>query len=152
MARAHFVKKARKDNPVVSKGESYWWWQFRFGPKRYSATQPRASQLTQSEFLGTIYGLQEQIEDLKLEDDWKEQAREFVESLKGDIEEAGSTVEDNLSNMPEGLQEGDTGQMMQERIDACEQWASELEGLDPDDYETAEDFMTELEGMQYEGE
>jgi len=30
MARAHFVKKARKDNPVALKGESYWWWELRF--------------------------------------------------------------------------------------------------------------------------
>lgn len=31
MARLHFVKSARKDNPSaeVKKGESYYWWKFR---------------------------------------------------------------------------------------------------------------------------
>lgn len=59
MARAHFVKKARKDNPAVKAGESYYWWKFRRGPKRYSKERPRPSQLTQSEFYGQVYGLQE---------------------------------------------------------------------------------------------
>jgi hypothetical protein len=52
MARAHFVKKARKAIPGtdIKKGDSYYWWKFRFGGKRTSKTAPKASQLTQSEF------------------------------------------------------------------------------------------------------
>lgn len=67
MTKAHFVKKAAKDNPAVKKGEPYWWWKFmvggRGGPKHYSATRPRPSQLTQSEFLSAIYSQQEDLED-----------------------------------------------------------------------------------------
>ncbi len=53
MARAHFVKKARKDNPAagIKAGDSYYWWKFRRGGKHYSKTAPRPSQLTQSEYL-----------------------------------------------------------------------------------------------------
>jgi len=84
MARATFVKSARKDYPDhgIKKGESYWHWAFmqggRGGAKRYSKTEPRPSQLTQSEFWGNVLGLQEgsgatpdlddsesQIEDIK---------------------------------------------------------------------------------------
>ena len=38
MPRVHHVKSARKDNPVAKKGESYYWWKFRYGGKRYSKT------------------------------------------------------------------------------------------------------------------
>ena len=33
MPRVHFVKKARKDYPStgIQKGDSYYWWQFRYG-------------------------------------------------------------------------------------------------------------------------
>jgi len=50
MARANFVKKARKDNSVVKKGESYYWWKFAYGSKQYSKEAPSRSQLTQSGF------------------------------------------------------------------------------------------------------
>ena len=40
MPRVNFVKKARKDNPVVSKGESYYWWKYYFVPKMYSKSKP----------------------------------------------------------------------------------------------------------------
>ncbi|MFV2091153.1 MAG: hypothetical protein ACC642_10870, partial [Pseudomonadales bacterium] len=35
-------------------------------------------------------------------------------------------------NMPEGLQEGNTGQMLQERSETCAGSADEIEGLDLD--------------------
>ena len=63
MPRVTHVKAARKDNPVCKKGESYYWWKFRYGGKRYSLTRPRASQLTQSAYYGAVRGLIEMIED-----------------------------------------------------------------------------------------
>lgn len=63
MPRVHHVKKAMKDNRVCKKGESYYWWKFRYGGKQYSKTYPRASQLTQSDKLGRIYSAQEAVQD-----------------------------------------------------------------------------------------
>ena len=74
MTRAHFVKKARKDHPEgdIKKGDSYWWWAFmvggRGGPKHYSKTQPKASQLTQSEYLGSIADIQDELNALGADD------------------------------------------------------------------------------------
>jgi len=53
MPRVHFVKHARKDNDLVKKGESYYWWKFRFTGKCMSKTPPRKSQLTESEYWKT---------------------------------------------------------------------------------------------------
>ena len=43
MPRVNYVKKARKNNPAVKRGESYFWWKFRYGGKQYSKTRPRQS-------------------------------------------------------------------------------------------------------------
>lgn len=135
MARAHFVKSARKDNPVAKKGESYYWWAFmqggRGGPKRYSKTPPRRSQLTQSDFYSQLYDLEDSVGDLKPGDyDKVEDLQADLDGIKEQIESLGSEQADKLSNMPDGLQQGDSGQLLQERADACEALAQEFDGLD----------------------
>jgi len=80
MARAHFVKKARKDNPVCKAGESYWWWQFAYGPKQYSKEKPQPSQLTQSEFLGQMYELNDEISRLGCD------SVDDIETLESEVE------------------------------------------------------------------
>ena len=129
MPHVTFVKKARKDNPVAKKGESYDWWAVmvsgRGGPKHYSKTPPRPSQLTQSEFLGSLYGLQERIEDLEANDG----LGATVEEIASELRDLGQEQSDKKDNMPDGLQEGATGELLQERADACEAAADELEGI-----------------------
>jgi hypothetical protein len=137
MAKAQFVKAARQDNPVAKKGESYWWWAFRFGGKHYSKESPKPSQLTQSAYMGGILALGEMIDEFPLiEAADLGMLRDDVDSQ---LDELKSTCEDSLSNMPEGLQQGDTGQMLQERIDACDSAQSDVQSLDYD-------FQTELDG------
>ena len=128
MPRVHHVKKARKDNPVCKAGESYYWWKFRYGGKRYSLTYPRASQLTQSEYLGQVYELAEEIEDYEAED------AADLESLRDDmssrLQDLGSEQSDKRYNMPDALQDSDSGMLLEEREQACESAASELDSLD----------------------
>lgn len=141
MPRVEHIKRARKPNPVVSQEDidaakaddqgqaSYYKWSFRYGPTRYSKTYPRQSQLTQSEYLSGVYELQEEIADAgpyesaddleAARDDWASRARDL-----------GSECQDKFDNMPEGLQQGDTGQLLEERAQAMEQWADDLEGVD----------------------
>lgn len=125
------VKGSEDDTLVVAKGEGYWQWAFRFGPRHVSKTQPKRSQLTQSEWLGRAYALEEQMAvaeastaaDLSsLKDEWLSE----IESMKEEAEE-------RLENMPEGLRENSSsGQTLQEYIDAFEQWYDELDGIDVD--------------------
>jgi hypothetical protein len=152
MPRVTFVKAARKDNPVAKKGESYYWWKFRYGGKRFSLTRPRQSQLTRSAYFGTVYGMQEGIEDCAVDnvDDF--------ESLKDDITSQVDDLRDetqgSLDNMPDSLQYSPTGELLQERIDALEGIESEIdcieefdfdeeeyeyEDFDPDGYDTDEE-------------
>jgi len=135
MARAHFVKSARKDNPVAKVGESYYWWAFmqggRGGPKRYSKTPPTRSQLTQSEFYGTLYGLEDQVGDLKA--DSYETVADLegdIESIKGELESLSSETQDKFSNMPDGLQQGDSGQLLENRSQEVDSLVGELDSID----------------------
>jgi hypothetical protein len=154
MARAHYVAKARKDNPAVKKGQPYYWWQFRTGgpgigpirsgAKHYSATPPRASQLTQSAYLGGIADIQDEIADLEADDGLEDRVTDIAERIR----ELGNEQEEKLENMPDGLKEAPTGQMLQERKDACEAAADELEAItfdveSKDDEQTVEEYWQE---------
>ncbi len=128
MTTATFVKKARKDYPKegIKKGDSYYWWSFRFGGTHRSKTAPKRSQLTQSNFLSQLYDIEDELNDLSADDGLPDTIADLSQRLRA----LASECEDALSNMPEGLQQGDTGQLLQERADACNSAADELEGVD----------------------
>jgi hypothetical protein len=133
MPRVTHVKKARKDNSAVKAGEPYFWWKFAYSPKRYSATRPRASQLTQSAYFGALHGMQENIEDTELNND--DDAESLAEEINSQIEELTSETQESLDNMPESLQYSPTGELLQERIDALGSVESEMVvsgGYDPE--------------------
>jgi len=168
MPRVNKVEHARKDYPEygIKKGEAYFWWKFRFGGKRVSKTYPKPSQLTQSEFLSTIYDINERLEQFAASS--PSDAREQIDELASELRDIASEQEDKLNNMPEGLQQGSTGELLQGRADACEDLASNLEQVDTDEVEreegeSEEDFNerfaakveeinSEVSGMSYEGE
>jgi hypothetical protein len=125
MARANFVKKARKDNPAVSKGESYWWWKFPFGGKHYSSSQPKRSQLTQSSFQATLWDIED---DFEFD---RENLESSVEDLTSQLEDLRDGCQNNLDNMPEHLQDtSDAGCTLTERIEQLDEWIQNLEAID----------------------
>lgn len=132
MPRVTHVKAARKDVPDtdIKAGESYYWWKFRYGPKRTSKTMPKQSQLTQSEFWGTVYAMQEreQVDFDMLSDE--------LDQMKSELEELRDSQQEKLDNMPEGLQQGSTGEMLQNRYDSLDSAVSELDGIDIPDEDT----------------
>lgn len=136
MARLHHVKKARKDNAVCKKGESYYWWQFAFSSKSLSKTMPRRSQLTQSSFLSQLYDLED---DFSFDRGELEGSRDDLVSTLVDMRDE---CQDSLDNMPEHLQDtSDSGCTLTERIENLDEWISNLEGVDCDI-----DFSSEIEG------
>lgn len=64
-------------------------------------------------------------ENFGVEEETAEQIAEELESIRDDLQ-------DRLDNMPEGLQEGDTGQLIQERIDNLESCIDSLYDIDID--------------------
>jgi len=159
-------RKAAKDYPEngIKKGDMYYTWKFRFGGRRRQLKRPRQSQLTQSEFLGGMHSHQETIEDLDRPDDYDglEEFASEIESIAGEVRDLGSEQEEKMYNMPESLQEGDTGQLLQQRSEQCEEIAGELENAaveirdlkdDVDDIEDLEGRIQDiLEGVPWEFE
>ena len=62
-----------------------------------------------------------------------EVSEEGRDDLVGELESIRDDLQGRLDNMPEGLQEGDTGMMLQDRIDCLESAISELEEIDFED-------------------
>lgn len=149
MARATFVKSARKDYPEqgIKKGESYYWWKFRYGGKRFSKKPPRPSQLTGSDFLSTVYAALESVEDCPLDD--AEAAALCIRDASEQIQEAGDDQGDKVSNMPDGLQQGEVAQMMEQRQSDCEQLAGDLEQI-ADDLDDLAERLAEAKGEESE--
>lgn len=134
MPKVIHVKKARKDNKVqgIKKGQEYWWWGVMSGGrghKRYSLTKPKPSQLTNSEFWGAVYGIQEDAEANPPDFENLESQRDDIVSQ---LEEIRDETQGKFDNMPDGLQQGDTGQLLEERVSSLEDAISEIESLDLD--------------------
>jgi hypothetical protein len=134
MPRVTFVKKARKADKDygIKKGDSYYWWKFRYGGKRVSKTYPRPSQLTQSEFYSCILSAKEDVQDALGNDEEAIDGDSLavidaLNAARDTVEEQGSSCQDKLDNMPEGLQQGPTGELLQTRIDRCEELSGEIE-------------------------
>jgi YesN/AraC family two-component response regulator len=147
MARLNFVKAARKDvpNTDIKKGESYYWWKFRFGGKHCSKTQPKGSALINSPFLSQVAAMSEGVAEWKPCD--ADDLRGMIEELSSEIESLRDEQQEKLDNMPEGLQQGSSGEILQSRIDGLEEWSSNLECIDIEepegDVEVGEDLERE---------
>ena len=149
MAKVNYVKKARKDNPAVKAGEPYFWWQFAYGPKRYSVKRPRPSQLTQSPYLSGVRSLVERVNDFEPHDADKDGFEELRDEIVAELVELRDQCQDSLDNMPESLQESPTGELLQERIDACDNALNsieciDLDELDPENHQDDEDDEDEI--------
>lgn len=122
MARVHYVKRAGKDYPEigVKKGEGYYHWTLYKRPTQRSKTRPSRSQLTGSSFKAQLYDLIDStLPGCEGQGD--------LESLAGDVRELASEAQSSFDNMPESLQQGDTGQMLENRVSELEAWADEIE-------------------------
>lgn len=152
MAKVTFVKKARKDvpNSDIKKGESYFWWEFRYGGKHVSRTQPRPSQLTGSEFLSTVLRIGERINDVSLDTDVGE-LQNIVDEIKDELETLQSETQDKRDNMPEQLQEAPTGELLQNRIDSLQEMMDEIDNITiPDALEEGEGDQSEIDNFESE--
>lgn len=140
MARPKQVTAA-KDHPQfgIKKGDVHWYVKIKTGPRTSremrQKTPFKRSQLTQSEFLSALYDWEDSKADVGSHED--------VQGLADTIREIGENERSKFDNMPEGLQQGDTGQLLEQRADACETAASELEEI-ASEWETALEEHTGL--------
>ena len=136
MPRVYRVKKCRKPQGTCSKcgakiekGDPYVYWQFAYSPVSVRCASPscypKSSELTRSEFYSTLYEIQERNVPDELDE-----MESFIEEIKGDLETLRDEQQEKLDNMPDGLRDGDTGQLLQERYDNVDNAVNELESID----------------------
>jgi uncharacterized protein YukE len=122
-------RKARKDYPEagIQKGDDYFFAQIKTGPRSSriirSKTRIPQSKMTSSAFLSTLYGIEESFETIVHDNTAPDALKDLAQQLR----DLGEETQSSFDNMPDGLQQGDTGQMLEERISNCEQWADEIE-------------------------
>lgn len=141
MPRVHRVQRARKANKEhgIKVGDSYYWWKFRHGGKCFSKTPPRPSQLTQSKASNALAAAEE-AEDIIRDSADAEDMRAALTTAAEAIREVAQEYRDSRDNMPESLQDGPTGQDCEEKADALETWADDIESAvdncasSPNDY------------------
>lgn len=140
------IPKNKEDKILIAKGESYYWWAFKNGGKHFSKTPPKASQLTQSNYLSQLYDIQDRINEIQV-DSW-EDLESIIDEFKNDLESLKDETQGSLDNMPESLQSSPTGELLQERIDSLENAISEFDSIDfqyeePDDSDIIEELKEE---------
>lgn len=134
MPRVHHVKKARKDNPAVKKGEPYYHWQRYKSRKQYSATYPKRSQLTSSGKLAQIYDAEDAVTEVGLDISSVDSLTATVEDCISVIESAGESfreVGEEYNESADNLEEyfSGSGQIddIREKAQACEEAADNCE-------------------------
>ena len=145
MPRVKHVK-ARKDYPDqgIKKGDMYYIARMKTGPRSSKTIRSLdpipQSRLTSSAFLSGWYSAEEE---------WARSNKdaEAIRAAAEAIETLGQEAQESFDNMPEGLQQGDTGQLLENRVSEAERIAGELETL-ADDLEG----LTEPEEMEDPGD
>ena len=147
----------------IEKGEEY----YRFSLTRFQvprilclACKPTRSQMTGSDFLSTMYGIEDD-SIAKLTTGDMEDAQSAVEAIVGELEELRDETEERHENMPEQLQDAPTGELLQGRVDSVQEMIDELEAVDIDiddelttceKEERKEEILGELTSICYGGE
>lgn len=146
MPKVNRVEAARKSPGKCSRcgeeiavGSPYVWWQFRFRGKTVrcgkSECRPKPADLTSSEYQKAIYAIQEnKFEGITLDD--LEAKRDDAVS---DLESLRDETQEKLDNMPESLQQGNSGTLLQERVDALESAISDLENVEFDELDDSDE-------------
>lgn len=157
-------QKAAKDYPThgIMKGQTYYKWKFFKGPAMMSATFPRRAQLTRSHFLSTIYDIEDRsipgLRDSHYRD--PDGLKGDLETIKDELQELADDAENSLYNMPESLQQGPTGELLQGRVDGVQEMIDSLDGIidnlpdlpdekdDPGAFDMAEPLRGEFDSVE----
>ena len=116
------------DEILINVGESYYTWCFYGGQPQDSKERPKPSQLTQNWFKQELYSIQEKIEEFEPED--VEDVATFIDEIRDDAESLRDECQEHLDNMPEQLQDSDSGQTLQERIDNLDSVIGDIDNFD----------------------
>lgn len=142
MPKIHTVAKAQKDYPEagIVRGDTYYWYKQKImsgggwhSKLTRTKTMPAPGSITQSPYQQVVNELQKVSYGFQNADTFEELDSMRVD-LVGELEALRDEQQEKLDNLPESLQSGPTGELLQERYDALEEQISALNDVDvPDD-------------------
>lgn len=154
MARIERIKSARKEHKcskcgnTIEVGQSYLKATPYRRPTIYRCTKCglKSYETSGSEYVKEVGSIVE---------DWEESyslGETTAEDIASTLEDIKDSQQDSLDNMPENLQYGDTGQMLQERIDSLESVIDELNDISWEDCESEAREEAENEMGEYDSD
>lgn len=150
MPKVHTVRKARKPIPSagVAVGDTYYYWFTRttvgksfISHRHVSKTYPKPSQLTQSEFYRSLLETEESLSTPDNLADLETFADE-VETAAEEIDNLADEQEDKRDNMPDSLQDSETGSLLETRAESCRELVEALRNA----ASSVRDLFNELDG------
>lgn len=143
--------KCGKCGRTIKIGEEYQSVRMMYQPIKVRCTSCgfKRSETVSSEFAARVYDIQD---DLSIE------SQDDIDSLVSELEDLESETRDKYDNMPEGLQQGDVGMLLESRADSLSSAVSEIQSLEyPESIESIEedcdkekeDFKNEEEYKEY---
>lgn len=148
MTKARKQYKCEKCGRIINIGDEYNNWGGRFlgGIHHYCKyCKPKLSQLTSSEYLKSIYEIQEKVESYVIGRDTAEEYYQFVLEIIDELNEIKENLEEKMDNIPENLQFSETYSLLEERLSCVESVIEQLEDLDNYDTFSRDDAIDELE-------
>lgn len=155
MGKVQFVQSARKEwkcgrcGAAIEKGMSYYRGEVNFGPTFVRCTKCKLEswEVTSSDY-------QREVGEIVYR--WKQNygvTEDTIDAIVSDLETIRDDCQDKLDNMPEGLQEGEVGQLLSDRIDQLDAAIDDLGNIDPESDvkdSTIDEFLSahlEIEGL-----
>ena len=156
MGRVYHIKKAKKDNAVVSKGEPYYYMIFRMGAtptrkfgfakKVLFKNYPKASEMTMNAYKSAIRSIREEFSS---EDFYRDSWEDSVSTITNRLEEIKNTAEESYYNMPDHLAESSSsGELLRERMETAEANIDTIESLDLEDLNPSERFDEVMDAIE----
>lgn len=149
------IGKARKNYKCerghqIKKGEPYSKICHAFAPVRYRCKNcyPKPSELTTSDKLSRLYGVQEDLADWESKKEHNLQnLSEILDTAINEVEEVGSDYSESANNMEEYFSGSQQVDDINEKAEYCEEWRSELESF-KDTVDEAVSLKNEIDTLQ----
>lgn len=139
------------DEVKIKKGDTYYTWAFKNGPKYESLSPPRRQQLTQSEYLISCYDLEDELQGINEESfTCMSELESAVQDLAERVRELADEQDEKFNNMPDSLQYSYTGELLEQRRDSLNEFADELDNIDYDLSTEQEEFKGDWLNDKYD--
>lgn len=144
MAKVQIINKSRKEfkcckcGNIIPKGSKYYRGEINFGPTiiRCSDCGLQSWEVTTSDYQLSVGAIVYKWDENYSAD------QSGIEEIVSELETIKEDLEGRLENMPEALQDADTGMLLQNRIEGLENAIDDLNDIDEDSYkdEALDDF------------